>query len=301
MRKQEIIEITTPEMPKDKSDLPVDVNDLYFEKAKQVKNYHFSSKNLDQDEKKAKINADLVGFEEKLTAMLHLYHFLNLFSLAMEGKEKLSIIQKEIDKYVIQFEKRIEALKKANNSLKRKKILTEEMVNELYYQVGDLETYYYDLLEDIEQYKKEYFQSLKMASYAFCNEKTYQELKEYHQYVTSEIDKYSSLQDAYDYVCYHSGELITNTITHLLTFMKKGLTKNYVSNFTIDYFLENEIIMYYDYPKWISLFSKINYVIKKSDKAIFIDKNFISAYQELEKKYIIVLIYNEYHTMRKSI
>ncbi len=300
MKKQEIIEITTPEMPKDKSDLPVDENDLYFEKANQVKNYHFSSKNLNQDEKRAKINADLAGFEEKLIAMLHLYHFLNLFSLAMEGKEKLSIIQKEIDKYVIQFEEKFEALKKANNSLKRKKILTEEMVNELYYEVGDLVTYYDDLIEDINQYKKEYFQSLKMASYAFCNEKTYQELKEYYQYVTSEIDKYSSLQDAYDYVCYHSGELITNTITNLLAFMKKGLTKNYVSNFTMDYFLENEIIMFYDYPKWISLFSKINYVIKKSDKAIFTDKNFMTSYQELEYKYIMVLIYNEYHTARRA-
>ncbi|MDY0208947.1 MAG: hypothetical protein RBR48_02040 [Bacilli bacterium] len=300
MKKQEIIEITTPEMPKDNPDLKVDISEVYFESANQTKNYHFSPSITSQDEKREQINIDLANFEEKLTTMLHLYHFFNLFSVAVVDKETFTSAQKDIDKYVMQLVKKYEALKKANNSLKRKKLLTEEMVHELYYEVGDLEKYYYDLMEDLTNYKKDYFPNLKMASYTFCNEKTYQELEEYTKYVTDEISKYSSLQDAYDYVCYHSGELITKTITNLLAFMKRGLTKNYVSNFTIDYFLENEIIMYYDYSKWIGLFSKINYVIKKSDKAIFTDKNFISSYQELEHKYVIVLIYNECHTTRRA-
>ena len=299
MKKQEIIEITTPEMPKDNSNLKVDLAELYFEPINRVKKHRFSPSGLNQDEKREKINANLTVFEEKLTKMLHLYHFLNLFSFSTVEQEEFASIQKNIEKYIIRLEKKYESLKKANNSLKRKRLVTEEMINELYYEVGDLESYYEDLIEDINQYKKEYLPNLKMASYAFCNEKTSQELKDYRSYVVTEIDKYSSLQNAYDYICYHSGELITKTISHLIAFMKKGLTKNYVSQFTMDYFLENEIIMYYDYPKWIALFSKINYVIKKSDKAIFADKNFIASYQELEYKYVVVLIYNEYQTARR--
>lgn len=300
MKKQEIIEITTPEMPKDNSHLDVDESEVYFERTKQTKKHIFSSKNLDQDEKRQKINTDVASFAEKLTTMLHQYHFLHLFSLAAADKDCFLTEQKNINKYVTQLIKTYEALKKDNNALKRKKLVTDEMVNELYYQVGDLESYYHDLLEDINDYKKEHFLNLKMASYAFCNEKTYQELEDYTKYVNNEISKYSSLKDAYDYVCYNSGELITETITALVAYMKTGLTKNYVSSFKTDYFLENEIIMYYDYPKWIGLFSKINYVVKKCDKAVFADKNFITAYQELEYKYIIVLIYNEYQTMRKN-
>ncbi|MDD3171220.1 MAG: hypothetical protein PHO86_02745 [Bacilli bacterium] len=300
MKKQEIIEITTPEFPKDDPSLKVNPDEVYFERSKQIKNYHSLGNHLDQDEKRTQISKDLSDFDKKMIDLLHQYHFLNLFSLAVTSSDNYQIDKLSIDKYVEQLVKQYESMKKANNSLKRKKIVTDEMVDEIFYQLSDLHVYYHDLIDDLDKYKKSYYPNLKMASYTFCNEKTYNELIEYYDYVVEEINKYHSLQDTYDYICYNTGELITKTISGLISFMKKGLTKNYVAKFSMEYFLENEIIMYYDYPKWINLFSKINYVIKKSDKAIFEDKNFISNYQELEKKYIIVLIYNESQTMRKS-
>lgn len=106
MKKQEIIEITTPEMPKDNPDLKVDISEVYFESANQTKNYHFSPSITSQDEKREQINIDLANFEEKLTTMLHLYHFFNLFSVAVVDKETFTSAQKDIDKYVMQLVKK---------------------------------------------------------------------------------------------------------------------------------------------------------------------------------------------------
>ena len=60
------------------------------------------------------------------------------------------------------------------------------------------------------------------------------------------------------------------------------------------FFFEDEIIMYLDYVGWIELFNKLQYLIQKCDASVFNDEVVSKNYQELEKNYLIVLIYNEY-------
>lgn len=292
-KKQEVIEVVTPEFPKNNPSIIVNPKDVYSERMKKPTYEHSISDCLDKDDKLKKIGFELTAFEKKINELLHLYFFLKLFSKAalkdVEYNEKIIML----DKYVNQLKKQYEALKKNNNALKRKNIATDDEVDELFYKVSDIFDYCSGLKKDLDEIKKKYYPNIKMVSYTLCNSKTYQELDMLNNEINEELSSYKSLQEAYDFISYNTGELITETIEALLNFIKNGLTKNYISNINMDYFIENEIIIYYDYEKWIKLMSKINYVLQKCDKSVYSDENFMIKYKELERKYLIILIYNE--------
>ena len=104
-KKQEVIEVVTPEFPKNNPSIIVNPKDVYSERMKKPTYEHSISDCLDKDDKLKKIGFELTAFEKKINELLHLYFFLKLFSKAalkdVEYNEKIIML----DKYVNQLKK----------------------------------------------------------------------------------------------------------------------------------------------------------------------------------------------------
>lgn len=290
MKKIEIINVKTPDIPKNHDDLLMDSNDFYSEK-ENIKNT--INDIFDEGTKIIKIDADYRKAEAKLSEVLYKYYFLKLFSKSANKENDFNKKMLSIDKYINQIKKYFLDIKKMKNSYSKKNILTENEVKELYYKVFDFLGIEKSIEDDLKKFENENYPRFKMLSYNMCKDKSYQELEKLSLEVNSFINGYKNLTDAYDYVCYNSGNLIFEMIDSLVKAIKEEPKK---SKLRVEnrYFFDNDVIMYLDYLGWVELFSKIQYVKERTDPSIFKKDDVKEKYYLLEKNYLVVLIYNEF-------
>lgn len=289
MKKIEIINVKMPEYPKNHDELSIDNKDLYTEVkvTEEVINDIF-----DEGTKMMKIDSDFKTADKKLSEILFKYYFLKLFSKASNKSNDFNLKMLSIDKYVNQVKKYFLDIKKMKNMNSKKNILTENELKTMYYKISDFLGIEKAIENDLEKFEKENYPQFKMVSYNLCKNKSYQELEKMSSEVNNAIASYKSLSDAYDYVCYNSGNLIFETIDALVKCIKAEPKKSKV-RVDNSYFFENDIIMYLDYLGWIELFSKIQFVRERTDASIFNNESIKDKYHQLEINYLIVLIYNE--------
>jgi hypothetical protein len=291
---KEKIDIEVPEVPQKVISKAKD-EEIYFERANFVDNKYNLDDCFDQKTKQDRILECLLSYEKKSSSMFHKYYFFKLFSKAAMRDSKYNEQFIVIDKHINRIKKNYDELKKKTDYLKFVKDAGDLELEDIFTKINELFEFYRGLDADLNKFQKTYYQDLKMTSYSICNDKTYQEIEALNKSVNKMIEEYKNIQEAYDFIYYNSGELIVDTINSLVQCIENSGNKQYISMYKYDYFLESDYVVVLKFTEWIELFTKILYVLRmitsKVDSFDFL--NFKSHYQELEKRYLILLIYSE--------
>lgn len=288
----EKINIKVPDIPKT-TNKQVSDDEIYYERAKVIKINSFDN-DYDPVTKKNKILDNINNFENKSASLFHTYYFLKLFIKAATKDHKFNEQMLLIDKQINRIKKNYEDLKKRTDILKYVDVIDEQELDEIYERINGLFDFYSDLNKDLTTIQSAYYRNLKMTSYSICNDKTYLELDTINKSILKTFDEFKTMQEAYDFIYYNSGELIVNCVKALVNCFENNANKTYIKTYRFEYFLDSDYVVVLKFTEWIELFNKIRYVMRTTNGVELFDYlNFKNYYQELEKRYIIMLIYNE--------
>lgn len=293
-RKKEVIDIHLPEIPITKNNPNVKDDEIYSEEINYDGNQHSLDDCFTSEEKVSKISDNMASYDKKSDALLHQYYFLKLFSKVASKDREFNLLMFETDKQINRLRRNHENLKKKFDVMKY--IDNPDMmdIDEIFSKLNELFDFYREINKRLNGIQRTYYSDLKMASYSICNDKNYMELDKLNRNVNNMLEEYKSLQEAHDYIYYHSGELIVNTINSLVECFQKSNNSLYVNTYDYNYFLESDVIITFNYVEWVNLFNKIRYVKRTTNNIELFDYlKFANYYSELEKYYLIVLIYNE--------
>lgn len=291
-RKKEKINLELSKTPRPSINKASD-EEIYFERA----NYQNSKYNLDdcfdQKSKQERIIEAVDNFNGKYNALLHKYHFLKLFSRAALRNQNFNTQTMFLDKQINRFKRNADELRKKTDIIKYLKEVENIELEDVFSTINECFDFCRDLGKNINEYQNAFYPRLKMASFSICNDLSYQELENLNKVVNQFLDGFKNIEEAFDYITYNSGELIINTINALVTSIENSKIKKH-HNYKYNYFLNTDFVMVLNFSEWVELFTKIIYVKRTcKDVELFDYLNFKKYYQELEKRYIIMLIYNE--------
>jgi hypothetical protein len=293
-KRKEKIDLVIPEIPTAKRETTADDSEIYFERAKSYENMYSLDDCADNATKQERIVSSMNSFEKKTAAMYHKYYFLKLFSKAAAKDLKFNEQFLAFDKQINRIRRNYEELKKKTDLLKYVEDVGDMDLDELFAKVNDIFDFYRGLNHDLDKFQSSYYRDLKMTSYSICNDKTYSELEILNKNVTKFLDDFKTIQEAYDFIFYNSGELIVNTIRSLVQCLENSGNLQYIKDYPFSYFLASDYVVVLKFTEWIELFTKILYVKRTVSKIELFDYlKFREYYSELEKRYIIMLIANE--------
>lgn len=252
--------------------------------------------NISRDEKIDFINLFLETYVKKTEEVLQSFYFMELFYVSIIKDKKVSLIRDELK----------ERIGKISSSIKeiRKKLIEDienEEIDNLYLLTNEYIKYFKITKEMVMFVKNNYYKNIKTISYAaFANKKSF-ELELLCRETEVKLSEFHTIYDVYDYCSYHNGDLIVETVSALVECFKKSNNREYIKTYNFKYFLDSDIIMQFDFLKWVNLFNKIKYVMNTtSNVEIFDFLKFDTLYRKLEKRYLLVLIYNEIENNRKG-
>ncbi|NLD26446.1 MAG: hypothetical protein GX661_03710 [Acholeplasmataceae bacterium] len=291
-KNKEKININLPEDPSPSLNTAND-DEIYYERA----DYQGSKYNLDdcfdQKTKQERILESIQAFERKAGSLLHKYYFLKLFGRAALRNSSYNEQTLYLDKQINRFKKNADDLRKRTDVLKYVKDVENLELEDVFLKINDTFDFYRDLDNTLNRYQNTFYPRLKMASFSICHDMTYQEIESLLKSINEMLEGYKNIQEAYDYICYNSGELIINTIQSLVNSLANSNNKHYEA-YNFAYFLNSDFVMVMSFSEWVELFTKILYVKRTAkDVELFDYLQFKNYYQELEKRYLIMLIYNE--------
>jgi hypothetical protein len=291
-KNKEKINLNLPENPAPSLNKAKD-EEIYYERADYQGNKYNLDDCFDQRTKQERILESIKAFERKSAVLLHKYYFLKLFGRAALRNQSFNEQTLILDKQINRFKKNAEELRKRTDVLKYVKDVENLELEDVFLKINETFDFYRDLDKTLNRYQSIFYPRLKMASFSICHDLTYQEIENLTKAVNEMLEEYKSIQEAYDYICYNSGELIINTIQSLVNCLANSNNKQYeVYNFA--YFLNSDFVMVMSFSEWVELFTKILYVKRTAkDVELFDYLQFKNHYQELEKRYLIMLIYNE--------
>ena len=220
------------------------------------------------------------------------YYFLKIFSKAADKANDFNNKMLSMDKYVNQVKKMFLDLKIYKNNFAKKNVVSENEMRELFDEITDFLQSEEEITYDLQKLEAENYPKIKMTSFNLCKNKTCQELENIANEVNKYIATYKNLNDAYDYICYNSGELISEFTKDIISTIHQNPTKCKIK-VSDNFFFDNDIIMFLDMRGWIELFSKIDFLKNKCDASVFEKPSIVEKYHELEINYFIVLIYSE--------
>ncbi len=292
-KRKETIEIDIPEVPVHESIATASDEDIYFERVEYAKE-QFSLRNCkNNEEKKEKIINTAIHFEKQFEELKHNQNFLKLFARAANKDnkyhEKMKLLAKQIAKLKTSrsdFAPKLEAVKVM--------ALSNAEFENIASQLDDLLMLYLEANRNVNFIKEKNYKHLKMSSFSICNDKTSLEL----ELLTSEVEKlilsYKNIHTAYDHIFYNSGSLIVDTINALVECLQNSNNKELKNDYKYSYFLSSTIVLSLSFSEWVELFTKIKYVMRVASKVeLFNYLKFKDLYSELEKRYILMLIFNE--------
>ncbi|MDD3999718.1 MAG: hypothetical protein PHX62_02330 [Bacilli bacterium] len=290
-RNKEKINLQLPEGPSPSISTAKD-EEIYYERANYKNNKYDLEDCFSTKSKQEKIMESIAAFEKKYEKILHQYSFIKLFYRAALKTKEYNEMTLRLDKQVNRFKKKSEDLKKKSDVLKYVVDAPDFELEQIFLKINELFDFSRDLDKQINQYKSAFFPQLKIASYSICNDQSYLEIDSLNKAVNKMIDEFKNIQEAYDFIVYNSGELIINTVNAFVNGLKNS--KNQYREYDFHYFLNTDYIMTLKFPEWVELFTKILYVKRVvKDVELFDYLNFKNYYLELEKRYLIMLIYNE--------
>lgn len=225
--------------------------------------------------------------EEKYKKLLRQYFILVLFKRSVRDTESFLNDFELINSYLEKFKKIF------NDTKKVKQILTIDMpeasIVNAYYKVSDLSDIIDQLTLELKSFENHYYPKLKMTSYNMIKDKTKEEVEKMANVVNDYINTFATLDEAYDFVMYNSGTLITDCVSELCN----EINKLDEGSIDVSYFIGEDVVVYISYTDWINLYSRLQYVFDRIDKKILKIETLAQKLSELEIRYLVVLIYNE--------
>ncbi|HHZ18141.1 MAG TPA: hypothetical protein GX390_02515 [Acholeplasmataceae bacterium] len=292
-KQKETIDIKVPEIPS-KFISKANDDEIYFERAEYSENQFDLDDCFNAKTKAERILEALQVFEAKEKALLHKYYFLKLFARVASRDSKYNEKMLTIDKQVNRMKRIHDEIKKRADILKYVQDDEAFDYSELFVKINDLFDFGRVLSTQLNDIQKQYYHNLKIATYSICKDKTYQELEQLIKDTNEMIQEYKSAQEAYDFIYYNSGELVVQTVKALVEAIEESGIKSYIDAYPFKYFLPSDDVVVLRFAEWIDLFNKLLYVFRTSNRIDFKSvQPFSEYYRELEKRYMIMLIYNE--------
>lgn len=225
--------------------------------------------------------------EENYKGLLRHYYILKLYEKTVYESEAFTNDFNLIKGYLDNFKKYF------NDTKKVKQTITIDMpsnsIINAYYKVSDLGDIIDQLSAELRSFENHYYPKFKMSSYNIVKNKNKDEIEKLANEVNKFIDSFTSLEEAYDFVMYNSGEVITDTINELCS----EINKKEKGSIDATYFIKEDMVVYIGYPDWVNLYSRLQYVFDRVDKNVLKVEKLDKMLKELEVRYVVVLIYNE--------
>lgn len=288
--KKEKINIPIPEGPQPSISSAKD-EEIYQERV-EYRDESFEIESLPDSESRIQKTLEvLAAFEKKYHQTLHKYQFLKLFSRAALKNANFNERTLKLDKEINRFKKTYDEVRKRADVLRH---LKEEGETEaLYRKLSALFDYGKQLNKELTNYQQTYFPRLKIASYSLCSDMSPGEIENLNKAVNKMLEEFKNIQEAYDYIVYNSGDLLNETVDAFVAALKNSANPKY-REYDRKYFLASDYVMVLNFSEWVDLFTKLHYIKRiAKDIELFDYLHFKNHYQELEKRYAILLIYNE--------
>ena len=212
--------------------------------------------------------------------------FLKLFSHA--AKKSNTFIEQllNLDKFFERLKAEYEVLVEKCKELQKSETQDKEAFLDMYYKVAEIGNFIAGLNDDMRYIEKSYYPEMKVTAYNLCDGKTSKELDDLNENISKYLKEFKGMQDAFDYICYNSGPLITDTVR---TFVES--LQNNGRKVSMQYFLDSEVVIAFNYIEWINLMKRLQFIkskFKNDDYSI----TFLENYKNLEVCYAIILIFN---------
>lgn len=267
--------------------------EVYYERTQEpkvrfnLKSFKTRKEKLQEFEKATKV------IETKLKTADHDYSFLKLFSLAAtkdrDYNDYMNNLKKDISKCLGSYKKFSDKLE-----LLDYEELTSDELDSLSLELNDFLNAVDDIDYEVRNIKGKYYYQLRMSSYSICSDKSAKEINQLDKDIKDLIKNYKHINEAYDVIYYNSGELIVNTINALVECISNSKNENLKKQYDYKYFLNTDAVVALDFNEWIALFTKMKYVMRISKNTeLFNYLKFRELYNELEKRYVLMLIFNE--------
>jgi hypothetical protein len=291
-KQKETIELDLPEVPTKSKQIASD-EEIYYERVEFESDRFTLEDCKTEEEKKEKLLNFSLEYEKKANSLFHTYNFLRLFSRSADKDNKYNEKMIILDKQINRMKKMYEDAKKKIDIIKYIEVENSEL--ELIANIAsDILLLFSEIENELDNIKGRYYKHLKMASFSICNDKSYQELDAINKNINQMISEYKHINDAYDFFYYNSGSLIVDTINALVACIQNSNNKDLKKDYDFSYFLNSDYVVAMTFAEWIELFTKIKYVMRVASKVELFDYlNFRELYTELEKRYILMLIFNE--------
>ncbi len=285
MKKVENIIVSDPIYPV-KSKGKGTKKEYYSEKMPTITNDLILEEEASIDIKKNKLKTALEKVQKTIDDNAHQFVFLKLFVRAAKTDLSFEDKIKELEHYSNVLRNELKEINKIHNSYRRNDELFNLNYNELSTKIFEIKSFASGVKKDIARLEKDYYPSLKVTAYNLIDGKSTKEIELFIEDVEAFIKDFKNFEEAFDYICYYSGDLIMDTVYSLVEILKKNECK-------IDhkYFLNSEVVITYTYFEWIDLIRKIKLVIKKYN-SVLQDNKFLNNFKKLEVRYGIIVIYN---------
>lgn len=292
-KQKETIDIKIEDGPKQSNQVAKD-EEIYYERVHFDENPYTLDNLHSTQEKQDKIFSDMIAFEKKANTTYHKYSFLKLFSRAADKDNFYNESLLSIDKQINRLKKMQEEVKKRTDIIKYIEDIADKELNIVYKSINEMFDFHRELDSGLQHFQSKYYRHLKMSSFSICNDKSYQELDSLYKSINNLILEYKSINEAYDYIFYNSGNQVYETVKALIECLENSKNKELIKMYDYNYFLNSDFVVALSFPEWIELFTKIKYVMRTANKVELFDfLKFKELYSELEKRYILMLIFNE--------
>lgn len=150
------------------------------------------------------------------------------------------------------------------------------------------------LQEDMSEFERLYYRDIKIATMSVLIEKSYTEVQTAYKDQQYFIREHKSLKLAAEYVYFHSGDLIVETVKALVNCIEMSRSFQNKTKIDLSYFLKTDAVITLDLTEWLSLFSKIRYILRQSASLHPLSyAQFKQLYRQLETHFLMLMIYME--------
>lgn len=288
MKKIDVVEIKEYSYPQ-KNNLKVKKlsnKELYKEKTSILYSKNVIDENISVSELLSKLAKEFEKQRKVMEKTNHKFSFLKLFSYSAKKSNTFNELLLNLDNYFSRLNKEYASLVKRCKELQNYQVDNKDIYLDVYYKIIELNIFIEGLNDDLKYIEKNYYPEMKVTVFNLCDGKTSKELDELNDNINNYLKEFKSMQEAFDYICYNSGPLITDTVNSFV----ESLQKN-GRNVSSQYFLDSDVVIAFNYVEWINLMKRL-YFVKNKFKNDDYSINFLENFKTLEICYSIILIFN---------
>lgn len=287
MKKIDVVEIKEYSYPhKTNKKQKNKIEDFYKENSRIIFTKLVVDENIPLKDLIEKITKEFDKQRKALEKSMHNFSFMKLFSFVAIKHQTFVEQLNNLDVFYSKLKEDYDNLVLYCKKLQVREEATQKDYLEVFYKLVEIDMFINGLNDDIAHLKHIYYPEMKVAAHNLCDTKTAKEIDELYDNINNYLKEFKDMQEAFDYICYNSGGLITDTVK---TFVE-SLRKN-GRNVSERYFLDSDVVIAFNYIEWINLMKRmqfIKYKFRNDDYSI----TFLENYKNLEVAFAIILIFN---------